>query len=242
MYSSRHGPLKIAIEGNIAAGKSTFLNLVNKHTDIRTLQEPVCDWTHVPLESECGPNAPNNLLDKFYEDPTRWGLTFQQYVIFSRVKGFYENKENEAPGASLTERSVWGDRLVFVRNLYKQGVMSDLEYSLYCHMHSFCLEQCPGACPDAILYLKTSPEICLERLQQRGRSEETGVTLQYLQQIHARHEEWLVEKSVPIPPSLAKIPVLIIDCSKNLIKDDDHREKVFTELRSFTNSLLKNEQ
>ena len=47
--------------------------------------------------------------------------------------------------------------------------MSDLEYSLYCHMHSFCLEQCPGACPDAILYLKTSPEICLERLQQRGR-------------------------------------------------------------------------
>ena len=69
----------------------------------------------------------------------------------------------------LTERSVWGDRLVFVRNLYKQGVMSDLEYSLYCHQHTFSLEQCPDACPDAILYLKTSPEICLERLKHRGR-------------------------------------------------------------------------
>lgn len=205
-------------------------------------QEPVCDWTHVPLASECGPSAPNNLLDKFYEDPSRWGLTFQQYVIFSRVKGFYDNKENEAPGACLTERSVWGDRLVFVRNLYKQGVMSDLEYSLYCHMHSFCLEQCPQACPDAILYLRTSPEICLERLKQRGRSEETSVTLQYLQQIHTRHEEWLMEKTVPIPDNLSKTPVLVIDCSKNLIKDNDHREKVFEELQSFTNSLLKNEQ
>ena len=47
--------------------------------------------------------------------------------------------------------------------------MSDLEYSLYCHQHSFALEQCPDASPDAILYLKTSPEICLERLYDRGR-------------------------------------------------------------------------
>ena len=61
-------------------------------------QEPVCDWTRVPLATECAPNAPNNLLDKFYEDPSRWGLTFQQHVIFSRVKEFYENKENEGPG------------------------------------------------------------------------------------------------------------------------------------------------
>ena len=64
---------------------------------------------------------------------------------------------------------MWGDRLVFVRNLFKQGVMSDLEYSLYCHQHTFALEQCPDASPDAILYLKTSPEICLERLKHRGR-------------------------------------------------------------------------
>jgi deoxyadenosine/deoxycytidine kinase len=61
-------------------------------------QEPVCDWTSVPLESECKPGANNNLLDNFYLDPARWGLTFQQYVIFSRVKGFYEDKENNDHG------------------------------------------------------------------------------------------------------------------------------------------------
>jgi len=242
MYSARNGPLKISIEGNIAAGKSTFLQLVSKYTDLKTFQEPVCDWTHVPLEAECDPKAHSNLLENFYLNPSRWGLTFQQFVIFSRVKGFYEDKENIGHGSFLTERSVWGDRLVFARNLYKQGVISDLEYSLYCHQHSFSLERCPDACPDAILYLKTSPEICLERLQLRGRSEETSVTLEYLQQIHDRHEEWLIQKSVNIPPSLSKVPVLVVDCSKNLIKDDVYREEVFEKLKSFTKSLQNHEQ
>ena len=31
-------PIKIAIEGNIAAGKSSFLDLVNKHTNFKTQQ------------------------------------------------------------------------------------------------------------------------------------------------------------------------------------------------------------
>lgn len=196
----------------------------------------------MPLEAECDPHSPNNLLDSFYADPSRWGLTFQQYVIFSRIKGFVENKENESPGTFLTERSIWGDRLVFVRNLYKQGIMSDLEYSLYCHQHTFSLEQCPDAAPNAIIYLKTSPEICLDRLKHRGREEETGVTLEYLRQIHERHEEWLVEKSINIPESLKKVPVLIVDCSKNLIKDDAYRNQVFEKLNSFTKSLVRHEQ
>ena len=34
-------------------------------------------------------------------------------------------------------------------------------------------------------------------------SEETSVTVEYLQQIHDRHEEWLIEKSVNIPPRFA---------------------------------------
>ena len=109
-------------------------------------------------------------------------------------------------------------------------------------LHTFCLKQCPVASPDEIIYLQTSPEICFERLKQRGRSEETSFTLHYLQQINERHEEWLVKKSVSIPPSLAKVPVLTIDCNKNLMKDDLYRGKVFEELQSLTNYLLKNEQ
>lgn len=229
-------PLKIAIEGNIAAGKSTFLELVNKHTPFKTLQETVDDWTGIELASECAQTSPNNLLHNFYTDPSRWALTFQQYVVFSRVKAMREDKHPQ--GSYLTERSVWGDRLVFARNLYKQGHMTALEYSLYCHQHSFCVKECPGISPDAILYMRTSPDICYERLRSRAREEESEVKLEYLQQIHNRHEEWLIHKSIDIPEPLQNIPVLVVDCSKNFISDSVYREELIDQLKGFSRTIL----
>jgi len=235
-------PVKIAIEGNIAAGKSTFLDLVNKHTTFKTQQEAVNDWTGIELEAECDKTSPNNLLHNFYTNPSRWALTFQQYVVFSRVKAMAEDKELKF-GSYLTERSVWGDRLVFVRNLYKQGEMSALEYSLYCHQHSFCVKECPDISPDAILYLRTSPDICYERLRSRAREEESDVKLEYLQQIHNRYEEWLINKSIDIPEPLQNIPVLVVDCSKNFIVDTEYRDQLIEKLRGFSKSIpLETEQ
>jgi deoxyadenosine/deoxycytidine kinase len=43
------------------------------------------------------------------------------------------------------------------------------------------------------IYLRTSPEVCLERMRRRARSEEAAVGLDYLQKIHKLHEEWLGE-------------------------------------------------
>lgn len=38
-------------------------------------------------------------------------------------------------------------------------------------------------------------QTCLERLQHRGRAEEEGVKLDYLEKLHVQHERWLIEKS-----------------------------------------------
>ena len=42
--------------------------------------------------------------------------------------------------------------------------------------------------------------------------------------------------------SLAKVPVLVVDCSKNLMKDNQYRDEVFEKLNCFTKSLQKHEQ
>lgn len=38
-------------------------------------------------------------------------------------------------------------------------------------------------------------QICMQRLEHRGRAEEKGVKLDYLDKLHVQHERWLVEKS-----------------------------------------------
>jgi hypothetical protein len=48
---------------------------------------------------------------------------------------------------------------------------------------------------DAFIYLRVDPKVCNSRLHKRNRSEEGGVSLEYLQSIHDRHEEWLLERA-----------------------------------------------
>ncbi len=41
-----------------------------------------------------------------------------------------------------------------------------------------------NALPTAIIYLKTDPSTCLERIQQRQRHGENNITLEYLTKLH----------------------------------------------------------
>ena len=46
---------------------------------------------------------------------------------------------------------------------------------------------------DVIFYLRTQPETCMKRLNQRGRPEETStISIEYLRKLHEFHEQWLI--------------------------------------------------
>ncbi|KAL8597677.1 hypothetical protein ACOMHN_012644 [Nucella lapillus] len=63
-----------------------------------------------------------------------------------------------------------------------------------------------------MVYLRASPETCHERIKIRNRSEESCVSLEYLQDLHTLHENWLMNKTTGHLPA----PVLVIDADKDM--------------------------
>ena len=49
----------------------------------------------------------------------------------------------------------------------------------------------PTLIPDGFIYLRATPNICMNRLKRRHRAEEGGVSLNYLEGLHQKHEDWL---------------------------------------------------
>ena len=45
--------------------------------------------------------------------------------------------------------------------------------------------------PNAVVYLRSTPELCYERIKLRGRSGEEDITLKYLQDLNQAHEDWI---------------------------------------------------
>ncbi|NXS27541.1 DGUOK protein, partial [Pomatostomus ruficeps] len=112
-------------------------------------------------------------------------------------------------------------RYVFAKNLFEAGHLQPLEWAIYQDWHDFLLRHLgPRAAPHAFLYLRAAPQTCLERLRRRARSEEGGIRLRYLQELHAQHEQWLVDRSTEIHfPAAQRAPVLVLDVDKDFEHD-----------------------
>jgi len=172
----------ILLEGNIAAGKSTVGNVLKASEMFDFIEEPVDAWQG---------GFASNLLDAFYRDMERWAFTFQIVAFITRPKTWEEVRALTGHRLVVLERSVFTDRHVFAPMLHDLGAMSDSEWQVYCRLWDFVVSNYCAE-PDCILYLPTPAEVCLERIRTRGRGEETGITLEYLQRLETLHDEWLL--------------------------------------------------
>jgi len=64
---------------------------------------------------------------------------------------------------------------------------------------------------DLIVYIRSDPGLLQERIQRRGRAEEEGLSLEYLETLHEKHEQWLVRGKHPRPA-----PVEVIDGNQDI--------------------------
>merc|ERR1719282_976534 len=106
MSSTSRRPYTVIVEGNIGAGKTTFLQPFLKHENIvQVCTEPVEKWRNL---------QGHNLLQKMYEDPSRWSMLLQTYIQLTMVQ--LHNQPCQKP-VKIMERSLLSARYCFVENL-----------------------------------------------------------------------------------------------------------------------------
>lgn len=188
----------ICVEGNIGSGKSTLLHYLGHVMDVNVTAESVDKWKNF---------KGTNLLEMMYTDAPRWAYLFQSYVQLTMLNN------HMVPSSSpikLMERSLHSARFCFVENMYRSGIMSEMEYLVYCRW--YCAFTSLVDCTvDLIVYLRTDPLIVHERIAKRARVEERTVSLEYCQDLHQIYEEWIKGPNVPSP-------VLVIDANEDLSK------------------------
>lgn len=154
----------VCIEGNIGSGKSSVLDILHIK-GYKVLPEPVDEW--------------QELLEKYYNEPGRWGFALQMKTLASMVK-------NSDASNCIIERSILSCRNVFGQLMFNNGHLSEKEWTLYKKYCDFVMWE-----PSVIIYIDTSPAICLSRIQERDRTGESQIDIDYLTRIEFQYSNML---------------------------------------------------
>ena len=210
-----------SIEGCIGSGKSTLLEILKKYyindSEIVFIDEPVKEWESV--KDETG----NTMLQKFYNDKEKYSFPFQMMAGFTLLKAI-KTAINNNPEAKIfiTERSLQTTRYVFAQMLYDSKFIEDVNMQIYkLWFETFADEYLVSQ----IIYVKTTPEICNQRIIQRSRIGEDSISLKYLVTCDNYHE-------VNLMPMFPKESILVLNGNLN-IHDKDIATNVINQINTF---------
>ncbi len=178
--------LFITIDANIGAGKTNACHAIASAATAsgcpsRVLEEP----THHPKFA--------HFLSRYYDDlrtgnNTGGGFAMQMFMLCQRYEQHrlaVEQAWGDQGIVVVQDRPIYGDT-VFATTAMERGFMTPEEYQLYVDVYrNMSRDVMP---PDVFVYLDVSPEECYERMESRGRRQETGVPLDYLRQLDANYK------------------------------------------------------
>ena len=195
--------MKIIVDGNIGCGKTTVIKRLNDDIRIPIFLEPLHKW--------------NELLTRFYENPSKWAFPFNLEVMTS----FHEWKNNTFP--AIYERSPLSCREVFTQLNHEMGHMHHLELSVFDKIYKELSWN-----PDALIYIRTDPDICASRMHERARACEKDVPLEYIKKVHQKYEDMI--ESVH---SSNNMKVFIVNGNRD-------KNEVYEEVKAIVSSLQTN--
>ena len=183
-------PIVISIDGNIGSSKSTLLEFLrtNYQGDYVYVDEPLNKWDQFKDASG------QTILQKFYEDQPKYAFSFQTMALLSRLIAIRDAIAANPDKIIVSERSLYTDKLVFAKMLFEAGIIEDVNYQIYLSWFDAFISQCPV---HAVIYIKTDPMVCRERITKRLREGEDGIPLEYLENCAKYHDTMVIEMDRP---------------------------------------------
>lgn len=154
----------VVIDGNIGSGKSTCISNIKEYRTINENLEVFKPW-----------------LDLYYKNMKKYALGFQMEVLLSHMK---IKKLINSDYPIIVERSPLSCIEVFGKYLLDNNILS-LQEQVLCKKYNNSY----GWIPNKIIYIKTDPKICYDRIIKRSRNSEKTITLDYLEKIGKIYDE-----------------------------------------------------
>jgi len=162
----------ILVAGNISSGKTSLAERLGARLGWRTAFESVVD---------------NPYLADFYGDMRQWSFHLQIFFLGHRAQQHLELARS--PQSAIADRSIYEDAHIFARALYHLGNLSERDYRAYRKVFDMVTAGLPR--PDLLLYLQAPVSVLMERIGQRGRAIEQGITTDYLALLESFYSEWM---------------------------------------------------
>ena len=164
--------MHIGIAGNLGSGKTTLTRMLAGHYGWTPKFESV---THNPY------------LEDYYKDIERWSYNLETYFLAQRFQDLLEISKSDE--VIIQDRTIMEGVYIFVANNKAMGNLSDRDFDTY--MHLFRLMMSMVRQPDLLIYLKSSVPHLVSQIQKRGRDYEKSISIEYLNNLNERYDEWI---------------------------------------------------
>jgi len=179
----------VFVEGNIGAGKSTFIQALcvaaGRRADRLCLlewKEPIDDWSTLKVDDE------RSLFSAFYANKGKYAFSLQVYILLTRISQYIRfltmvPVRSGAGNIVIVERSL-ATCLLFSGILLECGHMDVLSHQIL----SAAVESIPMPPKSLCIYIRTDVEVAKGRIQKRARKGEEDFDAEYLERLHRAHE------------------------------------------------------
>ena len=164
--------MHIGIAGNIGCGKTTLTRMLSQHYGWTPKYESV---TYNPY------------LEDYYKDIERWSYNLETYFLAQRFQDLLEISKSE--DVIIQDRTIIEGVHIFVANNKAMGNLSDRDFDTYMQLFSLMMSMVRE--PDLLIYLKSSVPHLVSQIQKRGREYEKSISIEYLNNLNERYDEWI---------------------------------------------------